>query len=249
MNATTDFKIRLIRALEGDNTAETLKIMHLKGELKQNIPDVDRLFDVPERTDFHPEGNSGEHTLLTIKEVKSASPMVKYAMLVHDLGKVITFDEQIKKAEEKGEPYSVKDLTKHFSHAEKGVTLVKKVSDTLDVPDDWKEFANIVCKQHMKAHDFDKMKDSKLFEFNQEVPNQYLEPLMECCLADALGRDVEDNEKQEIRNGLKLKLTKVREVRAYMANHPEEDKNTFANNFAKYKKQQNILIQPERRIS
>ena len=238
-----DFKTRFMLALDGEKTAESLRAMHLSGELKQNIPDVDRLFDVPERTDFHPEGNSGAHTLLTIKEVKSASPMVKYAMLVHDLGKVITFDEQVKKAEEKGEPYNVKDLTKHFNHAEKGVALVEKVSDALGVPDGWKEFATIVCKQHMKAHDFDKMKDAKLFEFNSEVPGQYFEPLMECCLADSLGRDVSDDVKQEIREGFKLKLAKVKEVRAYMASHPEEDKNTFANNFAKYKKQQNTSIQ------
>lgn len=241
------FKAHFMLALNGEKTAESFKIMHLNGELKQNIPDVDRLFGVPEKTDYHPEGNSGAHTLLTIKEVKSASPMVKYAMLVHDLGKVITFDEQVKKAEEKGEPYNVKDLTKHFNHAEKGVALVEKVSDTLGVPAEWKEFAVLVCKQHMKAHDFDKMKDSKLFEFNQEVSNQYFEPLMECCLADSLGRDVSDNEKQEIRNGFKLKLAKVKEVRAYMANHPEEDKNTFANNFAKYKKQQSTSIQPSGR--
>lgn len=237
-----DFKTQFMTALESKTTTEMLKIMHLKGSLKQNLPDIDRLFDVPERIDLHPEGNSGNHTLLTIKEVKDASPMMKYAMLVHDLGKVITFEEQIQKAEEKGEPYEVKDLTKHFNRAEKGVPLVEEVSDTLGVPSEWKEFAKLVCNQHMKAHDFDKMKDSKLFEFNQAIPDQYFESIISCCLADALGRNVSDKEKQEIKDGFKVKLAKVKEVRSYMATHPEEGKEEFANNFAKYKKQQHNMV-------
>ena len=159
MPISTDFAIALKTALATENAATAVKAMHLNGRLKENLPEVDRLFEVPERTDFHPEGNSGEHTLLTMKEVREDNPemvaMMCYAMLVHDLGKVVTFDEQVAKAEAKGEPYEVKDLTKHFGHADKGVTLVDKISDTLQVPEDWKEFASLVCKQHMKAHDLD----------------------------------------------------------------------------------------------
>lgn len=117
-------------------------------------------------------------TLLALEELQDAAPMVKYAMLVHDLGKVVTFEQQIEASEQKGEPYDVKSLTKHFGHAEKRLPLVAEVSDKLKAPEDWKEFAQLVCKQHMKAHDLDKMKDAKLYKFNQEIPDKYFKALM-----------------------------------------------------------------------
>lgn len=239
MPISTDFATALKTALATENAATAVKAMHLNGRLKEKLPEVDRLFEVPERTDFHPEGNSGEHTLLTMKEVHEDNPeiaaMMRYAMLVHDLGKVVTFDEQVAKAEAKGESYEVKDLTKHFGHAEKGIALVDKISDTLHVPEEWKEFASLVCKQHMKAHDLDKMKDSKLFDFNQEIPDKFYEPLMKCCLADALGRDVPAEQKEQSKADFAIKKTKVDDVRHFMK-ISTSDKNTFANDYAKYKK-------------
>ena len=232
-----NFQTGLTQALGCERTADAIRVMHLNGRLKEYLPDVDRLFDVPERADFHPEGNSGAHTLLTIKEIEKESPRLKYAMLLHDLGKIVTFDEQLQKAEESGEPYDKKDLTKHFGHAEKGLQKVEEISDLLGVPADWKEFAALVCKQHMKAHDLDKMKDAKLFEFNKEVPDQYFDDFMKCCLADALGRDVSEAEKKQIREDFATKSAKLLEVRDYMHTHPSEDKSAFANNFARYKKQ------------
>ncbi|MBP5352904.1 MAG: hypothetical protein J6Y91_03975 [Alphaproteobacteria bacterium] len=235
-----DFNTTLKTALYTENAANTLRVMHMNGRLKENLPLVDRLFEVPERTDFHPEGNSGEHTLLTIKEVREENPetaaMMRYAMMVHDLGKVVTFNEQVTKAEAKGEPYEIKDLTKHYGHAEKGVALVNKVSDILQVPDDWKEFAALVCKQHMKAHDFDKMRDIKLYEFNDEIPEKFYEPLMQCCLADALGRDVPAAAKEQTKSDFADKRAKTDDVRHFMK-ISNGDKNNFANSYAKYKKQ------------
>lgn len=219
------------RILSGDNTVPLLRVEKAKGSLPKEI---EMLFNVPERTDFHPEGNSGEHTLLTLAEVANESPMVKYAMLVHDLGKVVTFNEQIAKDPEGDRT----QMVKHFGHAEKGIPLVEKVSEELSVPEEYAEFAKLVCKQHMKAHDLDKMKDAKLYEFNQDIPDKYLEPFMVCCLADSLGRAVPDAEKDKIRADFAIKRQKLQEVRNYMKSHPNEDKNVFANNFAKYKKSQ-----------
>jgi len=226
------FAEKLKNILENDNASNSLKIMHLKGELKENAPDLDRLFEVPEKTDFHPEGNSGAHTLLALNEVHD--PMARYAMLVHDLGKLVTFEEQIAKNPDGDRS----QMVKHFGHAEKGLPLVEKLSTELAVPAEWKEFAEIICKNHMKAHDLDKMKDSKLFEFIQEVPEKYWQSFMQCCLADGLGRDIPQDQKDKIREEFKQKQAKAEEVRTYMKAHPNEDKNTFANNFAKYKKQQ-----------
>lgn len=215
------------RILES-NTVMMLRVAKAKKELPE---DISSLFDVPERPDFHPEGNSGEHTILALEEVANEAPMVKYAMLVHDLGKVVTFNEQIAKDPEGDRT----QMVKHFGHAEKGMPLVDKVSEELGVSKEYAEFAKLVCKLHMKAHDLDKMKDVKLFEFNQEIPDKYLEPFMKCCLADSLGRAVPDSEKDKIRTDFAAKQQKLLEVRHYMQDHPKEDRNVFANNFAKYK--------------
>ena len=239
MDIATDFSTAIKTALATENAATAVRAMHLNGRLKENLPEVDCLFEIPERTDFHPEGNSGEHTLLTIKEVHEDNPqkaaMMRYAMLVHDLGKVVTFDEQKAKADAKSQPYEIKDLTKHFGHAEKGVDLANKVSEYLQVPDEWKEFATLVCKQHMKAHDLDKMKDSKLYDFNQEIPDKFYEPLMKCCLADALGRQIPSEQKEKIKADFAMKKAKVDDVRHFMK-ISNSDKNTFTNDYAKYKK-------------
>ncbi len=236
----TDFNTALKNALLTENAANALRAMHLNGRLKEHLPVVDRLFEVPERTDFHPEGNSGEHTLLTIKEVHESNPqtaaMMRYAMLVHDLGKVKTFDEQKSKADAAGEPYEIKDLTKHYGHAEKGVGLVNQVSDILQVPAEWKEFAALVCKQHMKAHDFDKMREVKLYEFNCDIEDKFYEPLMACCLADGLGRQVPDKQKEQIKAEFAEKRAKVDDIRRFM-NISTGNKNTFTADYAKYKKE------------
>ena len=240
MEVSSDFSTALKTALTTENAAVAIKAMHLNGRLKENLPEVDSLFDVPERTDFHPEGNSGDHTMLAIKEIRESNPeaaaMMRYAMLVHDLGKVITFNEQKAAAEEKGEPYDVKTLTKHYKHAEKGVDWVNQVSDALQVPDDWKEFAALVCKQHMKAHDFDRMKDSKLYDFNQEIPDKFYEPLMVCCLADTLGRQVSEEQKEQIRADFAIKYEKVSDVRRFMKKSGC-DKDAFCNAYARFKKE------------
>lgn len=218
------------KILSRNNAVSLIRIEKAKGNLPEELA---QLFNVPERTDFHPEGNSGEHTLLALKEVEQEPAMIKYAMLVHDLGKIVTFNEQIAKNPEGDRT----QMVKHFGHAEKGIPLVEKVSADFGVSAEYTEFATLVCKLHMKAHDLDKMKDGKLYEFNQEIPDKYFEPLMKCCLADALGRAVPESEKEQIRSDFSTKKHRLQEVRNYMETHPNEDKNTFANNFAKYKKE------------
>lgn len=70
MPISTDFATALATALTTENATTAVKAMHLNGRLKEKLPEVDRLFEVPERTDFHPEGNSGKHTLLTMKRAE-----------------------------------------------------------------------------------------------------------------------------------------------------------------------------------
>ncbi len=237
LNQQTEGAFEYVSALlEKPDTAKRLKIDHLKGTLKEKLPMVDYLFEVPEFLEAHPEGNTGEHTLLALEEVKNSSPMVKYAMLVHELGKIETYKKQIAVCEEIGEDYDPKTLTKHYFHAELGVPLVNDMSKKLGVPQEWQEFAELFCKCHVKAHQLGRMKDPAVYDFNNEIPDKYFEQFKQCCLADKLGCAVSEQKKNMLRQDFDDKWKRVHEVRDFMKKHSTDDKMRFCCNYAKHKK-------------
>lgn len=113
------------------------------GALEQMMPEVEQLFSVPERIDFHPEGNSGAHTLLTLKAAQSKDSMVNFASLLHDIGKIKTDPEC---------------WPSHRGHDKLGADVVKAIGKRLKVPDAYTDFASFVAINHMIYHQ--KIKDS-----------------------------------------------------------------------------------------
>lgn len=107
------------------------------GALKQMLPEVEKLFDVPERMDYHPEGNSGEHTLLTLKAAKSNDSLVNFAALLHDIGKIKT---------------DPKCWPSHRGHDKLGESIIKTIARRLKVPSTYMEFASYVSVNHMIYH-------------------------------------------------------------------------------------------------
>ena len=75
-------------ALNTDHFDKFIRTMRECGALKVLLPEVDKLWDTPERTDYHPEGNSGEHTMLVLQQGYNLSPKIKFALLLHDIGKI-----------------------------------------------------------------------------------------------------------------------------------------------------------------
>lgn len=107
------------------------------GALKVILPEVEQLFAVPERLDFHPEGNSGAHTLLTIKSAATDDSMVNYAALLHDIGKIKT---------------DAKCWPSHHGHDKLGTEVIKNISKKLNVPNAYTEFAIFTAENHMLYH-------------------------------------------------------------------------------------------------
>jgi tRNA nucleotidyltransferase (CCA-adding enzyme) len=109
------------------------------GALARVLPEVDRLFGVPQRADFHPEVDSGVHLMMVLDTAArlDAKLAVRYACLGHDLGKGST-------------PAEV--LPRHARHEERSVQLVRALSERLRVDNECRALAEVVAREHGNVH-------------------------------------------------------------------------------------------------
>lgn len=107
------------------------------GALSEFLPEVDKLWQIPERTDYHPEANSGAHTMLALKAIQTTDPIVNYTVLLHDVGKTLT-NPQL--------------WPSHRGHDKLGESLVKKISHRLKAPMSYTNFASFTTSNHMVYH-------------------------------------------------------------------------------------------------
>ncbi|MBR2273434.1 MAG: HD domain-containing protein [Alphaproteobacteria bacterium] len=125
------------KALNTNNFHIFIEAMRCCGALKVILPEMEEMFSIPERLDFHPEGNSGAHTLLALQAASSDDPLVNYAVLLHDIGKIKT-DPQC--------------WPSHHRHDAYGVAIIKEIGKRLHVPVAYTEFAATVAQHHMVYH-------------------------------------------------------------------------------------------------
>ena len=114
-------------------------VLRACGALAVLLPELDRLWGVPQRADYHPEVDTGVHTMLVLGQaVQQLAPLaVRWACLVHDLGKGTT-------------PADV--LPRHIGHEQRGAKLVRQVCQRLRVPSECKELAELVAYEHGNIH-------------------------------------------------------------------------------------------------
>ena len=114
-------------------------VLRACGALAVLLPELDRLWGVPQRADYHPEVDTGLHTMLVLGQaVQQQAPLaVRWACLVHDLGKGTT-------------PADV--LPRHIGHEQRGAKLVRQVCQRLRVPSECKELAELVAYEHGNIH-------------------------------------------------------------------------------------------------
>jgi len=149
------------------------------GALKALFPEVDCLFGVPQRADYHPEIDTGIHTLMALQQaVKlSDSSVARFAVLVHDLGKGITPDHI---------------LPSHSGHEARGVTLVDRLCDRLKVPNHFRQLALAVTEYHLMCHKALELEPELILAVLKGVgalkSSDKLEDFILCCEADARGR-------------------------------------------------------------
>ncbi|ENU92197.1 MULTISPECIES: multifunctional CCA addition/repair protein [Acinetobacter] len=167
------------RALMEDHADVYFQILKDCDALEVLFPEINALFGVPQRPEYHPEIDCGIHTLMALKQACLANYAleVRFAVLVHDLGKALT---------------PVEELPRHIMHEERGIPPVTQICDRLKVPTALKNLALIVCKEHLKCHQVKNLKPGTLWRLLQRLDvlrrPEKVEAFVQACECDAKGR-------------------------------------------------------------
>jgi tRNA nucleotidyltransferase (CCA-adding enzyme) len=155
------------------------EVLRACGALQKILPELDKLWGVPQPPQHHPEIDTGVHVMMVIDYAakQNFSLPIRFAALMHDLGKGTT-------------PADI--LPRHIGHEIRSVDLLKNVAKRLRVPNDCKDLAQIVAKFHGKLHQVLKMKPSTLVEFLTEL-DAFRQPerfgdFLKACECDSRGR-------------------------------------------------------------
>ena len=169
----------LARGLMEKRPSRMFETLRDCGALAKILPEVDRLFGVPQPEKYHPEIDTGVHVMLVLDyaAARNYSLAVRFAALMHDLGKGTTPPEE---------------WPRHIAHEERGVALVKTVCKRLRVPNDSSELGVMTAKHHGQAHQALEMRPATLLSLLQATDalrqGDRFESFLLACECDYCGR-------------------------------------------------------------
>ncbi|KAB7627394.1 multifunctional CCA addition/repair protein [Alkalilimnicola sp. S0819] len=194
------------KALGEREPSPFIRVLRECGALARLLPELDRLFGIPQRKEYHPEVDTGVHTLLVLDQAARLSEdrAVRYAALLHDLGKGTT---------------PAKLLPRHIGHEARGVPLVEAVCERLRAPRAYRDLARLVCRLHLNAHRARELRPDtvvKLFEqLDAYRKPERLEQFLLACEADARGRTGLEDKPYPQADYLRAAYAATREVQAW----------------------------------
>lgn len=154
------------------------------GALKRILPELDRLWGVPQPAEHHPEIDTGIHTMMVLEQAckLSENPQVRFAALVHDLGKGTTPESE---------------WPSHIEHEARGAAIVVEVCRRLRIPNDYRELAEKTARYHLHYHRALELKAATVINTLEKLdafrkPEQFNNFLL-ACEADARGRPGYEN--------------------------------------------------------
>ncbi|MGF6243345.1 MULTISPECIES: multifunctional CCA addition/repair protein [Paraburkholderia] len=169
----------LSRGLMEARPSRMFEVLRECGALVRILPEIDALWGVPQRADYHPEVDTGVHVMMVVDHAAAQgyALAVRFAALTHDLGKATT-------------PEDV--LPRHIGHEGRSVDLLKPLCERLRVPNECRDLAVLVAREHGNIH---RVMDTgaagvvRLFERCDALrkPARFAEAL-QACEADARGR-------------------------------------------------------------
>lgn len=149
------------------------------GALARILPELDCLFGVPQPIEHHPEIDTGVHTMMVLQQacILSNDPQVRFAALVHDLGKGTTPE---------------KEWPRHINHEARGADIVKKVCQRLRIPNEYRDLAERTARFHLHYHRALELKPATMVKTLEQLdafrkPERF-EKFLLASEADARGR-------------------------------------------------------------
>ena len=170
------------RALGEANPVVYFEVLRACGALDAVFPEIAALFGVPQPPKWHPEIDTGVHTLqvLDVAAELATDTTVRFAALVHDVGKGLTPPEQ---------------WPRHIGHEEAGARLIERMCARLKVPNEHRELAVLVARHHALVHRAAELRPGTVLEL-LEATDAFRRPerfdrMLVACEADARGRGPE----------------------------------------------------------
>jgi tRNA nucleotidyltransferase (CCA-adding enzyme) len=129
----------LARGLMEAKPSRMFDVLRDCGALARLLPEVERLWGVPQRADHHPEVDTGVHLMMVLDmAARLVAPLaVRWACLGHDLGKGTTPADA---------------LPRHLGHEQRSARLLRKIGERLRVPTDCRDLADVVAREHGNVH-------------------------------------------------------------------------------------------------
>jgi len=175
----------LSRGLMEARPSRLFEVLRGCGALTRLLPEVDRLWGVPQPPEHHPEVDTGVHLMLVLDQCAALqAPLpVRYACLVHDLGKGTT---------------PAAEWPRHIAHEARSAALAREVGERWRVPSDCRELADVVAREHGNIHRSGGLSASavlRLFERCDALrrADRFTQVLL-ACECDARGRTGRENE-------------------------------------------------------
>ena len=169
----------IAKGLMEQQPSRMFEVLRACGALARLLPELDKLWGVPQRVEYHPEIDTGVHVMLVLDmsaHLKGSLP-VRFACLCHDLGKGTTPTDM---------------LPRHIGHEDRSVRLLQEVSARLRVPTECRQLAEVVAREHGNIHrsaDFGAAAVVRLLQRCDAFrkPQRFDEVLL-ACECDARGR-------------------------------------------------------------
>ncbi len=169
----------LEQALGEPQPGRFFEVLRACGALGRLFPEIDALFGIPQPESWHPEIDTGVHTLLVLEAAArlSGDPEVRFAALTHDLGKGTTPSEI---------------LPGHRGHEERGVALVERLCGRYRAPARYRDLARLVARHHGQVHRAEELRAGTLLDLLEATdalrrPERF-EQFLLACQADFQGR-------------------------------------------------------------
>ena len=195
----------LAKGLSETKPSRMFEVLRECGALARLIPEIDKLFGIPQRADYHPEIDAGIHTLMVLDQSALGNfPLtVRFAALTHDLGKAET-------------PADI--LPRHIGHEERSVRLTEALCARLRVPNDCRDLALMTARFHGHVHRADMLRAATIVDLftNTDAirrPERF-QQFLDACWCDYTGRLGWENRRYDSPQRLLTALAAVNAVEA-----------------------------------